>query len=62
MPKFSAYMRGEEGPQGDVGQAALIDGIVDAFKDGCWSVASSRVLSNILPCKSIQLFKKNAEF
>ena len=29
MPKFSAYMRGEEGPKGDIGQAALINGIID---------------------------------
>ena len=29
MPKFSAYMRGEKGVKGDVGQASVIDGIVD---------------------------------
>jgi len=30
MPKFSAYMRGEEGPQGQIGQASLLDGIVSS--------------------------------
>ena len=29
MPKFSAYMRGEKGIQGETGQASLLDGIVD---------------------------------
>lgn len=33
MPKFSAYMRGEEGPQGDVGQAVLLNGIVSSSSE-----------------------------
>lgn len=33
MPKFSAYMRGEEGPQGNVGQAALLNGYVSSSSE-----------------------------
>lgn len=33
MPKFSAYMRGEEGPQGNVGQAVLLNGIVSSSSE-----------------------------
>lgn len=33
MPKFSAYMRGEKGIQGDTGQASLLDGIVDGYNN-----------------------------
>ena len=30
MPKFSAYMRGAQGPMGNSGQAALWDGILES--------------------------------
>ena len=33
MPKFSAYMRGEKGIQGDSGQASLLDGIVSSTNE-----------------------------
>ena len=33
MPKFSAYMRGEKGIQGETGQASLLDGIVDGYNN-----------------------------
>lgn len=33
MPKFSAYMRGEEGPQGNIGQAVLLDGYVSSSSE-----------------------------
>ena len=33
MPKFSAYMRGEKGIQGETGQASLLDGIVEGYNN-----------------------------
>ena len=33
MPKFSAYMRGEKGPQGEVGQSVLLNGIVSSSSE-----------------------------
>lgn len=32
MPKFNAYMRGEEGPKGSSGQAAIYDEYVSSWQ------------------------------